>query len=179
MRHCAAYAGETAPLTEPAREGNAARKPVDWMRDEMICCLSVRSSLLLANALATIFHSVFVVVTVVVGSRGSGGYSTPSVHPYLAELNFNPNSTESARFELVPYYVKQEWTLSLPWLTTAFFGLSAFFHGAVVVLSLLGDVYYEWLSDCQQPLRYAALVARRGASCAPRVSTPLSFRFVC
>jgi len=68
--------------------------------------------------------------------------------------NCDPVGPSSTNWLLAPKYVESDAGLNLTWFTICFFLLSAFFHFIIVVLSVRWTIYYWWIDQCRQPLRW-------------------------
>ena len=122
--------------------------------------LTRKRLLTLLNLLAFVVHGSFLGYTLarvmqLPNWKTYGGVRLPM---YKTELNWTyvGNESGSIAFELVPTLVRQSdsYSINLTLLTMAFFGLSALFHFLIIIESINGTLYYSWIDNCRQPLRW-------------------------
>ena len=145
----------------------------DWMYDpkEDFCrWWTLPGFMWSINLLACIFHSVLIVITILVSTNGGKGLDTPTLSIYRRELTWNGGvNATNATSMIVPELKPAGWDLPLSIITIIFFALSACFHGLVCLMNFnqafaLRDKearkitrftgwYYKWIHECRQPAR--------------------------
>ena len=131
------------------------------MAEPVLCGASRAVVLWVGNALAFLFH-VFMAFYVLGRSIELDNWSTYGgvlLPVYRSTLTFtlNEEGEGSTGWQLTPKYVTTEedrQNLNLTALTIAFFGLSAFFHFLVCIISYRWTLYYWWIDGCRNPLRW-------------------------
>lgn len=116
------------------------------------------------NAFAFVFHTAltFTVLGLSVGLdnwKTHGGVLLPVYKTRLefTRTNASDNSgapASSVRIDFLPTYERQEGGINLTVLTILFFALSAFFHLVVVATAWRWSLYYWWIDECRNPMRW-------------------------
>lgn len=114
------------------------------------------------NAFAFVFHTALT-FTVLGLSMGLDNWKTHGgvlLPVYKTRLEFTRNNasddsdTSSVRIDFLPTYERQEGGINLTALTILFFALSAFFHLVVVATAGHWSLYYWWIDECRNPMRW-------------------------
>lgn len=142
------------------REAGLAEEIPKWMTDPITVCgcpSTVKGQLVLWNALALVGHLAGVLVTVIFGVKDND-FSKPTLALYRPTITWNETSDTDggSRFDFTPGTELLDWELSLPLLTLIFFLLSAAAHAMALVPYLVFNrvFYFEWISECKNPMRW-------------------------
>ena len=141
-------------------------EPPIWMtrpirRDGTVQWLTPAVLLWGLNAFAFVFHTAltFTVLGLSVGLENwktHGGVLLPFYKTRLEFTRNNASDDSAVRIDFVPTYERQEGGINLTGLTILFFALSAFFHFLVIATAWKWSLYYWWIDECRNPLRYAS-----------------------
>lgn len=172
------------------------KKVPDWMYDksEDFCGVwTLPGFMWTLNLLACIFHSILIIVTVLVSTNGGKGLDTPTLTIYRRKTTWNgggANGTmmNNATSIFTPELVEAGWALPLSIVTIVFFGLSASFHGFICLMNfnqafalrdekareitMFTGWYFKFLNDCRQPLRWIECMFH--SPCSSPCSSPYS-----
>ena len=131
--------------------------------------LTYAQLLYILNLIACIVHLGFaIVVFVIAKSPVNVELWSPSARFNVPQLSDVLMGNATAQVLWQPYYYLKEdpFTISLRDLTLWFFVLSAMAHGFVVVTGCQLSIYYWWIDQCRQPLRYVLLqTVEHSSSC--------------
>ena len=153
------------------------KKVPDWMydkREDFCGRWTLPGFMWSLNFLACIFHSILIIITILVSTNGGKGLDTPTLTIYKRKTVWNGgvNGTmmNNATSIFTPTLIEAGWELPLSIVTIVFFGLSASFHGFICLMNFnqafaLRDMearkitmftgwYFKFLNDCRQPLRW-------------------------
>ena len=121
------------------------------------------------NFIACIFHSILILITILVSTSGGRGLDTPTLTIYSRKLTWDADAADASSM-LTPELEPAGWKMPISIVTVVFFGLSAFFHGFICLMNFsqafaTEDVearkighftgwYYKNLCECRQPMRW-------------------------